>query len=659
MAPTFAPSYVKPGVYVKQLDISTPAVAQGARIGGLIGQGNKTSPRLDHLVRGALDGTDGPLLSNIAIEITQIVDQNNVVYLPGVSFNLVRPTPTTAAVSWSPKATVTGVDLTTIGDPQTVLNGLTLNLAVNGMYPNAGPVLFSPPFPGGDTPAGIVAFINSWDPGLAGVASLGGNGNQLVLSADTILVDNGTANSILGLSAVAGMPQSVPKPATGFGYNVYYTSDKLANEYTKVLYASVNDVITDRGLAQPQTSLASGTVTGATATGPGQATLTDATQNWVPNAYVGNYVKIVSGPGQGQVRVVIANTANTLTLSQPWNAGNVPNAGSAYNLTDINNNTLSMGAYVFTQSAKANGGQTFVICTQYADDIFNPANITGAIDDLQTDISGQRPYSLVLMQGVTVANQNPITYLLNHCTTMSNTYNNKWRQCVFGPALNSTNFLDFVTMATGNPSDRLVIVNLSDLTIAFNNGTPVVVDGSYLAAAHAGIICANVDAGEPITRKGVGTVFSVDAYTENFLENEKDLMAANGVTIYERQGSDIKCRHALNTATATVLSQETKLTRSKDDISLYLQTNLDAAVTGQRFVIDPATGLAPIAGDVEALIDFLLRAKQNVNQQVITSFSAPTAVQDPMEPRQLDITCDIYLTTDVLWTYALLGFGVG
>ena len=33
--------------------------------------------------------------------------------------------------------------------------------------------------------------------------------------------------------------------------------------------------------------------------------------------------------------------------------------------------------------------------------------------------------------------------------------------------------------------------------------------------------------------------------------------------------------------------------------------------------------------------------------------------QDPIEPRQMDITADIYLTTDVKWVYILAGFGVG
>ena len=649
MAPTFAPGYVKPGFYVKQRDISTPQVSAGIRLGAIIGQGAKTSTRLDNLVKGAKNGTDGPLANNIVIQIQSLVDVNNVVYTPGVDFLLTRPTPTTAVVDWSPKASITGaVDLSTYGDPQTLLNGQTLNLAIDGVYPPAGPVLFSPPFSTNNA-AGIVAFINSWDPLLAGVASLNA-GNQLVLSSNSVLVDNGTANSNLGL--VTGKSAAVREPATGTKYQVTYTSDKLPNEYTKNLYADVNDIITDRGPLRQQVSLDAGNVTAA-----GTGVLSNAGAAWVVNAFIGNYVKITSGPGKGQVRVIIANTATQLTLSQDWNAGNVPNATSGYNITDINDDSITMGAKCFLDAGAANGGSTFVICTQYPDDIFNPANIQGAVDDLQTDIAGQRPYSLVLMQGIGVSDQDPIVYVNTHCQTMSNVYNNKWRQCVFGAAQNTDSFLDFITMASGIRSDRLVIVNISDVVKDFGQG-PVNLDGSYLAAAHAGIICANVDSGEPITRKKVGTVFSVDAFADPFLENEKDLMAAQGITIYERQGSDIACRHALNTAIATILVQETKLTRSKDDISDYLKSNLEDSLTGQRFTIDPATGTSDIAGNAEAQINFLLTAKQNPANQVITSFANVSAVQDPTEKRQLDITADIYLTTDLLWEYALLGFGV-
>jgi len=67
-------------------------------------------------------------------------------------------------------------------------------------------------------------------------------------------------------------------------------------------------------------------------------TLTDTTRNWIANVYsdpaafaydIGMYyATIIAGPGAGQIREVISNTANTLTLSAPWQV--LPTSNSVY-----------------------------------------------------------------------------------------------------------------------------------------------------------------------------------------------------------------------------------------------------------------------------------------------------------------------------------------
>ena len=52
--------------------------------------------------------------------------------------------------------------------------------------------------------------------------------------------------------------------------------------------------------------------------------LTDLGKNWPFNGLVGMRVRIISGIGQDQVRTIVSNTANTLTLDQNW----VQNSGS-------------------------------------------------------------------------------------------------------------------------------------------------------------------------------------------------------------------------------------------------------------------------------------------------------------------------------------------
>jgi hypothetical protein len=62
------------------------------------------------------------------------------------------------------------------------------------------------------------------------------------------------------------------------------------------------------------TELSTGTTTGLN-TG---TTLNDTTQNWTPNAFVGDLVVITSGIGAHQAAVITANTATQLTISPTW-----------------------------------------------------------------------------------------------------------------------------------------------------------------------------------------------------------------------------------------------------------------------------------------------------------------------------------------------------
>ena len=53
-------------------------------------------------------------------------------------------------------------------------------------------------------------------------------------------------------------------------------------------------------------------------TSSGNTTLTDDTQSWTINLYSGLYVRITSGYGKGQKRIILSNTATELTISAAW-----------------------------------------------------------------------------------------------------------------------------------------------------------------------------------------------------------------------------------------------------------------------------------------------------------------------------------------------------
>ncbi len=647
--PTFAPGYVKPGAYLQQEDISAPTVLPGVRILTPIGQGAKTLVRKDSLTRGAtVNGVDGPLAHNIVINLDAVIDENGVVYQLGRDFVLNRPTVDTAAVSWAPKASLAGsVDISAMSpDPGTVLNGLLLRLVVNGGTGTPGDqfVLFSGAIANA---AALATFINSWHPSLAGVASIDAD-NRLVLSANSVLIEEGTANGALGFISYASA--AVLEPAAGVKYDVYYVSDKSLSEYTPMVWTDENKIVAWYGQKQPRTTLDSGT-----ASGSGAKQLTDASKvggsAWATDEFVGCYLKIVGGTGTGQVRVIIANSnVGVLTLSQDWNNLSAPDATSQYIITDVNDNSISMGCQVGFDT-----GATVVIASQYSDDIFNDTNIKAAIDALEQDISGQRPYCLVLMRGLGATETGPIAYIKAHVEKMSSTLVNKWRMAVLGLAQGNENYLDFIALGTGTNSDRVVILSNTSITRDFGFGT-VQLDGSYFAAAHGGLICANEEASTPLLFRSIAAAFNVADYVDPFLEVEKNLMAAAGITIYERRGVDLICRDALNTNVSTVLKQETKLTRSKDFVSNFLKGGFEASIVGQRFITS-GSGRENVLVQAKSLFDFMA-----ADLQARGTISGPpenvSIKQDPLEHRQLDVTADFFLTPDVKWVYILAGFGV-
>jgi hypothetical protein len=640
--PTFAPGYVPPGFYVQQEDISTPDITPGIRISAVIGQGAKTLGRQETLVKGAKNGQDGPLSNNIVINLVSVKDQNNVVYKLGRDFQLAR-SGDDAFVDWSPKASLTGtIDLTTLApDPGTALNGLVFRLVVDGGTgtPADQYITFSGPMA---TPADVATFINTWHASLVGVASINAQ-NQLVLTANSVVIDEGNANGVLGFNT--GASAQVLEPATGVSYQVSYVSDKLASEYVPNLYAgNINQVVASYGEKRPATLFDSGTAS-ASAT----RSMSDASKNWTVNEWNGYYLKITAGTGKGQVRVIISNTANGLVLSQDWTNLLAPDATSQYTITDVNDNSISKGSQI-----AVNVGSTVLITSQYPDDIFNDANIKGAIDALKEDTKGYRAYCLTLMRGLGSTEVDPINYLKAQVDSESDVLHNRWCMATVGLAKGNDNFTTFTTLASGIQDDRMALVNISDVTRDFGYGKETL-DGSYVAVALSGIICTNELARNSMTRRSIATAFSVNDFVDPFTVTEKNLMGAAGVSVFERRGTDLVLRDDLTTDQSTQLSKYIRLTRMKDFVSDFLKTRLEDLTVGQ-VVIENSEGSADVISNTKANLNFLFSVL--IANGTIRRVENLSVVLNSQDSSQLDITADIFLTPEIKYVYALLGFGV-
>ena len=636
--PTFASGYVEPGTYVLQRDVSPPNVPGGTRIQAIIGQGSKALERLETLTKGVVNGQDGPLSSSNTVDIQAITDENNVVYTKDADFQVAR-SGSDVSVDWSLTAQISGTeDISGLTNTTTVLNakfdgGSTTARDNSIEITSAG------------TAADIVSQINAWVRQYLSydVASLNAD-NNLVLNANSIVIEGGAANSLFGLTT--GDFAEVQEPATGITYQVTYTSLKTSDELKPQIFGNQDDVIDYCGEQKTQTIEYTGT-----ATGVGDDTITDSSQAFTVNALIGKYVKLTSGDGTGQVRIVKSNTATEITLMSDWSAGYVPAVGSEFQVTDINENSLTLGSKV-----AFDGGATFVIVSQYSDDIFDTNNIKLAIDNLEQDVGGFAPEMLVLMRGLGAAETGPITYLEKHCVTMSNVLNNKFRVCAVGMAQGVTDFTVYRSLALAIKERRVTIVDIPQVAKNFGSGV-VQLDGSYVAAGYGGLYCAPVDAGEPLTRKTLTTVFEADSFVDPFTVKEKNEMASAGITVLEKQGVDIVVRHALTTDNTTDFTHEAKLTRSADAISNGVRNTLDAAFTGKRFT-SSSVGDSSVVAQAKAVFTLHLNTYTNPLAQIATKIEDITVEQNSTNKRQLDFKAKIYLTPDIVWQFILLNYTI-
>jgi hypothetical protein len=63
-------------------------------------------------------------------------------------------------------------------------------------------------------------------------------------------------------------------------------------------------------------------------TSAGKDYLRDSSKKWAGNAYLGMFIWISRGQGEGQKRTIVKNTHNQLTIDQPWDT--LPNKTSQY-----------------------------------------------------------------------------------------------------------------------------------------------------------------------------------------------------------------------------------------------------------------------------------------------------------------------------------------
>ena len=417
------------------------------------------------------------------------------------------------------------------------------------------------------------------------------------------------------------------QPSVGSEYYVTYQYEKVAEDYNHKIFSKLQDIIDFYGPANPPVIVKEGL-----AQAPFTATTLKLEGTHTINAYVGYHVKIIDGTGEGQIRVILSNTADTLTIGTAW--GTTLDATSRYQVMSAPDSSISIGAAIVYENF---AGAGYVAVCQAKDDTI--ASFKDAIDRVQE----KTLWALIVMKPV-IGTDELIAYIKNHVLNQSSTIVRFERIAIMGAPVGTTDEADFITVATGLKTSRCAFLSPSDSERDFN-GDIRILDGSYLSAAVGAIVTNPIyDAGEPISGK---TVIGFSNIKDNFLRHEKNLMAGNGVMVIEQQGGAFVIRHALTTDPSTPITQELKVQKIKDYIIITLRDNLTRTFINTRNVGNAT--ILQITTFVRMLLDVL------IGMNIITAYQNLEVKQNAVEPRQIDVNFMVKPTWDINWIYIIFG----
>lgn len=217
---------------------SLPSVPGGVRTVALLGKGKTTKTVLSHTVtKGSADSAD--TLTPAAASLPAfIVDENFASYALGIDYQL-----TSGNVDWSLNGTASFTSTVDSTSPL-ALNTLTFIVTPNGGSP------LTTTFVGTISQSAILTQLNATT-GWSGVLLATASGNFIKVATvatnnATLLIGNGTANSVLGFTGGA-LAVGPKEPAPGVKYTLDYQTNKLTADYTPKTFFDLQSMIDEYG----------------------------------------------------------------------------------------------------------------------------------------------------------------------------------------------------------------------------------------------------------------------------------------------------------------------------------------------------------------------------------------------------------------------------
>lgn len=222
------------------------------------------------------------------------------------------------------------------------------------------------------------------------------------------------------------------------------------------------------------------------------------------------------------------------------------------------------------------------------------------------------------------------SYLETHVNLASSVTERKERTGIVGLS-GSPTVQTVTTFAEALADKRMVLVYPPSATrFVGTNQTPSTLDGSFIAAAIAGIRTSReFDVADPLTRKEITGFQSIE---DTLLRAEKNLLTSKGVLVVDTIATIPRVRHGVTTDPSTVENREYSVVEIIDFVAVSTRKLLEAIYIGQKILADTPS-------QIKSTIDGILA--DLVSREVVVSFKDISAAINGSDSTQIDVSFKI------------------
>ncbi len=260
-----------------------------------------------------------------------------------------------------------------------------------------------------------------------------------------------------------------------------------------------------------------------------------------------------------------------------------------------------------------------------------------AIDALQYQIEGVDATHIIMLNTSDTLH----SYLYTHVATMSDMVHRKERRAIISTAI-ATSSANMILKATAFADERVIYIPqwaTRELTDSAGATAVYTLNGTYVACAIIGkLISKSIE--ESITNEPISGFIELGI---EYLEEEADNLANNGILVLYSRGGILKVRHDISTSVATPEENQISILEIRDFLIKNVRDGLE-----KQWLAKPIYGAETI-GNIErstsAILDKMIEARY------ITDYSGISAEQNITDNRRIDVTFMFKPVYPLMWIY--------